>query len=240
METEQMIHKNIEYIFLDVGYTLCYPKSGSWRFTPLFYELVDRTIFESIPDCRKDEAENIANQFLFSKHKISTQQEEYQQNLEAYSIIANRLPELSLSYNSIERIAYDRTYNMENYAFYDGVNQLIAWLSDYYKIGIISDAWPSSNDLLKHAGLWDYIDTCTLSCDIGICKPNMAIYKKAISDALIDPEKAVFVDDVEENLIPAYQLGMWPIKVRTVDKSKSKFYAIDNITELGRYLSPTL
>ena len=234
-----MYHKSIKYIFLDVGYTLCYPKTGSWRFTPLFFELIDRAVFDSISESRKNAALSAANELLFRKHMLSTQQEEYLQNIEAYTIIASNMAELSLSTKDIKKIAYDRTYNMDNYVFYDGVQNLVSWLSNNYKLGIISDAWPSSRNILKYAGLWEYFDTCTLSCDIGICKPNIAIYKKALTDASINPSMAMFVDDVEKNLFPALRLGMQPIKVKTVDKTTSRFDSIDSITDLKKYLTCT-
>lgn len=231
-----MPKKSIDYIFLDVGYTLCHPKTGSWRFTPVFYELVDRSLFDSISESRKNSALSAADEYLLHKHKLSTQEEEFMQNIDAYSIIADYLPELCLTPNDVRRIAFDRTYNMDNYVFYDGVKQLLEWLFEKYKIGIISDAWPSSRNMLKYAGLWDFFDTCTLSCDIGICKPKIEIYEKAISDALINPSRAIFVDDVERNLVTAFLLGMHPIKVRTVDKAVSSFNVIDKITDLKEFL----
>ena len=231
-----MYFQSLEYIFLDVGYTLCYPKSGDWWYTSLFIKLADGPSFKEISDDRKNTALAKADEYLISNHTLKTQKEEYKQNIEVYSIIANNMPELSLSSDDIEMIAYDRAYNMKNYVFYDGVKELVAWLSSHFKVGVISDAWPSTVNMLKYAGLWDYLDTCTLSCDIGIRKPHPEIYEKAIADAKIDPRKTIYVDDIESNLVPAYNMGIHPVKIRTVDKSNSRFDVIDSITDLKHFI----
>lgn len=227
-----MILRNIDMLFIDVGYTICYPLTGDWRYTKKLIEHVGIERFSKIPDVRKKEAATLSVEYLFSNHCISTMEEEYEQNITAYSIIAQQLPELMLSNDDIRIIAEDRTYNMDNYVFYPNALSKIKELSGMVRISIISDAWPSSRLLLKKAGIWEYIFTCTLSSDLGVCKPSRAIYEKALYDSKATPQKSYFIDDYEPNLFAAASMGINPIKIQTVDKSVSSFPTILDISEI--------
>ena len=223
---------NIKTIFLDIGFTICFPLTGNWRFTKKFYDCIDIEKFNRISDKRKKYALELSDKYLFSNHCISTLKEEYEQNVIAYSIIADCLQELQLSIDDIRIVAKDRTLNMDNYVFYPNVIEVLKLLSDSFCISIISDAWPSSRLLLKETGIWEIIDTCTLSCDIGICKPNRAIYQKALEDSNAVPKESIFIDDYEPNLITAASFGIHPIKIMTVDKGESSFPTILHISDL--------
>lgn len=51
-------------------------------------------------------------------------------------------------------------------------------------------------------------DAVVLSAEHGIRKPDPAIFKLALDRLGLPPEQCVFADDTEENLLPAYQMGM--------------------------------
>lgn len=42
----------------------------------------------------------------------------------------------------------------------------------------------------------------------GIRKPDPAIFRLTLDRLGLPPERCVFADDTEENLVPAYQMGM--------------------------------
>lgn len=105
---------DIKGIFFDIGYTLCKPKNGNWRLTDKFYEYIKYDVFMNVSEQRIIDALKKSSKYLDENHLLSSLDEEYQQNIIAYSIIAKELPELGLSRYSIENIAYDRTYNMDN------------------------------------------------------------------------------------------------------------------------------
>ena len=51
-------------------------------------------------------------------------------------------------------------------------------------------------------------DVTVLSAEHGIRKPDPAIFKLTLDCLGLPPERCVFADDTEENLLPAYQMGM--------------------------------
>ena len=46
------------------------------------------------------------------------------------------------------------------------------------------------------------------SCWLGLRKPSAKIYQRALAIAQAEPEASLFIDDREENLVPARKLGM--------------------------------
>ena len=63
-----------------------------------------------------------------------------------------------------------------------------------------------------------------------IPKPELISYKKMIEEFEIDPEKAVFFEDIEKNLEPAYKLGITTvhIDIEHDDKSNKKLKSFIN------------
>ena len=54
-----------------------------------------------------------------------------------------------------------------------------------------------------------------------IPKPEIISYKKMIKEFEIDPEKAVFFEDIEKNLEPAYKLGITTVHIDIEHNNKS-------------------
>src|SRR5262249_22415772 len=59
--------------------------------------------------------------------------------------------------------------------------------------------------------LWNVFDAVVLSTDLGIRKPDPAIFVHAINELGLRASECVFADDSEENLPPAEALGMTAI-----------------------------
>ncbi len=82
-------------------------------------------------------------------------------------------------------------------------------LKQGYTIGLLSNSWyPDGHTLLLQYGIADAFDFSVTSAETGIIKPRPAIYRAALQKAGADPAQAIFVDDVEENVFAARQLGM--------------------------------
>jgi epoxide hydrolase-like predicted phosphatase len=59
----------------------------------------------------------------------------------------------------------------------------------------------------------DLFDTVVDSCEVGLRKPNRAIYHLACERLGVDPERAVLLDDIESNLRGAEAAGLRAIHV---------------------------
>jgi len=84
-----------------------------------------------------------------------------------------------------------------------------------YKIGIISNAWPGVRELLTDKWkIADLFDDIVISAELGIVKPDPRIYQIALQNLQLQPEQAVFVDDIIENVTAAQDLGMKAVHFR--------------------------
>ena len=59
-----------------------------------------------------------------------------------------------------------------------------------------------------------FLDGGLLSCDYHVIKPDPAFYQILIDKYDLDPEKCVFLDDLEDDIAAAEQLGFHTILVR--------------------------
>jgi epoxide hydrolase-like predicted phosphatase len=89
---------------------------------------------------------------------------------------------------------------------------IIELVGELKKMGIVTAVL--SNTILPHSriirarGWYDFFDKVYLSYEIKLRKPNKEIYEYVLKDIGVTGEECIFVDDLEENLVPARELGM--------------------------------
>jgi putative hydrolase of the HAD superfamily len=77
------------------------------------------------------------------------------------------------------------------------------------RVGVISNSWGTA-PFDPYAGyrLDEQFDAVVISSDVGIRKPDPAIYLLAADKLGVAPALCVFVDDIPANLGPARKVGM--------------------------------
>lgn len=73
---------------------------------------------------------------------------------------------------------------------------------------MVSDAWPSLENVFIKAGLRDYFSSFVISSKLGITKPNKQMYMTALEELNVLPEEAIFIDDSIKNCDGAKDLGI--------------------------------
>lgn len=63
------------------------------------------------------------------------------------------------------------------------------------------------------------------SCWLGVRKPTLQIYHRALGMAQADPRRALFVDDRKQNLAPAASLGMKTIHFESAEQLRANLQA---------------
>ena len=63
------------------------------------------------------------------------------------------------------------------------------------------------------------------SCWLGVRKPTLEIYHRALGMAQVDPRRALFVDDRRQNLAPAAALGMNTIHFQSAEQLRGALRA---------------
>lgn len=80
------------------------------------------------------------------------------------------------------------------------------------KIGILSNAWSNARILFSNQfHLIDKVDQMIISAEEGLAKPDPRIYKLASKRISLEPTEIVFIDDKQENVDGAKQVGMQAI-----------------------------
>jgi putative hydrolase of the HAD superfamily len=200
-------HK-IKAILFDSGRVLNVSATGHWFITPNFFNYVDKKIFSSISASKKRLAFNKAGEYIRKQNLIIDEDEEYKHFFQYYKIFLTCLPELQLKDEDVHAITKDYVYNYSKYRFFDDVINVIPELSKSYKLAVVSDAWPSLENVFREAGLRNYFSSFVISSKKGVTKPDDLMYKTALDELNVLPEEAIFIDDNMYNCNGAIKLGI--------------------------------
>ncbi len=226
--------KDKKVIFFDVGYTLDRPASGDWMFTGKFLELAGEKLKQH-SEAEINAARDAGLRYLAENHLVTSVEEEQKQFYRYYSIISEQLG-LGLTTDELEQAARDRTFNMENYIPYPGIQEVLETLSRTHKLGIISDTWPSIEQQLEYIGVSRYFSFQTYSCFVGVFKPDRHMFLDALGKCGAAPEETVFIDDSVRNLEGAAELGITPILIAANPAAdvETSYLKIHDLRELIR------
>ena len=68
-------------------------------------------------------------------------------------------------------------------------------------------------------------DVLVWSCQVGVVKPDPAIYRHTLTELGVEPEEALFIDDKIANIVTARALGMKAIEFSTVELLRAELVA---------------
>jgi FMN phosphatase YigB (HAD superfamily) len=93
-----------------------------------------------------------------------------------------------------------------------------ASLKPAYKLGLLSNAWQDVREVVgKKYDFLDVFDKTLFSYEVNARKPDPTIYH-AILDLLdSDPNQAIFIDDMQENVDGAKAVGMHALRFTSTD-----------------------
>lgn len=83
------------------------------------------------------------------------------------------------------------------------------------KIGLLSNAWVNARQRL--GGLYDFIDVfdaAVFSSEVGVRKPEKAIFDLMLSRLDVQPHEAIFVDDFLINIRGAKEAGLHTVQYK--------------------------
>lgn len=115
----------------------------------------------------------------------------------------------------------------------DTLPALDALKDNGYRLGVLSNAFPSLLDALARLGIVDYFDVMVLSAFEGCEKPDPTIYQAALNLSKVEPGDAWFVDDLPENVEAANNLGMFGILIdREKQHAGTQLRRVEQLTDL--------
>jgi putative hydrolase of the HAD superfamily len=91
------------------------------------------------------------------------------------------------------------------------------------KVGLLSNLGAELRDHLRDRCEWIAgFDHSTFSCEVGLVKPDGGIYRHCLKGLDAEPRETLFVDDREENVRAAAELGMRGVLFRGVEDLASE------------------
>lgn len=212
MESGDFVIKNVVF---DVGGVLVAPVTSDWMLPPGSEDILGKAFFrERVEEFRSYKAS--ALEFLPDGRKVSTAKEETELNFLYYKRILNEGMGLSLSDDSIMRIALLQANTDDRYSVFSDVHQYFKKFRAAYRIGILSDAPPSLRRILRSEGILSLTDASVFSCELGIMKPSQKMYNAILQKLNAKAEETVFIDDTPANLTGCEECGIIGVQMRRI------------------------
>jgi FMN phosphatase YigB (HAD superfamily)/DNA-binding XRE family transcriptional regulator len=92
------------------------------------------------------------------------------------------------------------------------MHELLAWASEYYHVGLLTNIMPGMINEMLHRGLIPDVpyDAIIDSSQVGAIKPDQEIYEIAQNQSNFQPAEILLVDDTTANVMAAQKMG-WKV-----------------------------
>lgn len=148
---------------------------------------------------------------------------------------------------AIEHFGLSKTpwHSEDEAPFPDCEQTLAALCRQGYRLGIIANQEPGARERMDAWGLGQYFSVIASSAELGVSKPDPAIFRLALEQADCTPENAVMVGDrLDNDIRPAKKLGMKTIRIRKgiavfakpSCEAEVPEHTVDNLSEIIRIL----
>jgi len=97
----------------------------------------------------------------------------------------------------------------DRFAFFPEIIGLIEKLkNEGFRLSILSNMFPYQAEIIKEINRCSLFNDLFFSCEKELKKPDLEFYELVIRELNVRPQECLFIDDKEENLLPAEKLGM--------------------------------
>lgn len=106
-------------------------------------------------------------------------------------------------------------WHSEDEILYSDTVRILEILSSKYKIGVIANQPPGTQERLKQHGILQYIDLVIASAEEGVAKPDKRIFETALRKSNCKAGNAIMIGDrIDNDIVPANLLGMHTIWIK--------------------------
>ena len=133
----------------------------------------------------------------------------------APATFARALETLPIPKSVRERVQREVGWRSELERPFPDAKAVLTALSERYSLGVIANQSLGSEARLERHGLMSFISHCLASAELGLKKPDPAIFRMALEKADCRPEEAVMVGDrLDNDIRPAKRLGWKTIRIK--------------------------
>lgn len=134
---------------------------------------------------------------------------------------------------------HDAYLEPDNWTLYPEVPDVLDQLERHgVRTALLSNWGPSLREILEHLGVLDRFEHVVISGEIGVAKPDLAIFDRTLDllGELPGPHAAYVGDDLEHDVVPARRIGLRAILVdrrdRTPDHDGPRVTDLRDLTEV--------
>ncbi len=172
--------------------------------------------------------------------KVVTPESDRQFWMGIYAFIMEHLDARSeWSAEDVHRVChelYDHFTGPEYYTLFDDVEPVLTLLRDAgYRLAVISNFAPTLQHILADKGIAHLFETMIVSTEVGLEKPDPAIFSLALERTGLQAEQVLYVGDHAANDVWApNQIGMDAVRILRYDYQKDE--GIRSLWELAERL----
>jgi len=93
-------------------------------------------------------------------------------------------------------------------------------------LAVLSNFTPDLNEYLEKYKISHFFERVFISAVLRMKKPDPAIYRHALKEMNVLPQESLFIDDKEENIAAALNLGMRGVVFGDTEKSINEIIKI--------------
>lgn len=144
--------------------------------------------------------------------------------------VNRRINVKQLTYRVGKKFNINSNYLLKKWLYYArrasnknvGLEKVIKKLKKKYKVVTLTNVSEIHNVVRKEKKIYKHFHFNICSCDVGLAKPDIRIYKLLIKRLKMKPQEILFVDDVKICLVPAKKLG-----IKTIQFKNNKQFITD-------------
>jgi len=227
----------IRGILFDAGDTLVRPLEGEWFPGASIRQALKEIEFDDKDGSRLLAAHQEGVRYLNIHHHMDSEEEEMRQMLGYCGAVFTHLGVPMPNAERLHAMAASRVTVMDMAPYEDTLEGVRRFRELGYKVGIVSNAWPSLDRKFRELGLRDEFDFFVVSALVGCFKPGARIFEHAIAESGLPPEDLVFLDDIPRYVNGAANLGIHGVVISRSGVAPDTTYPwVKDLAEFEQYL----
>jgi putative hydrolase of the HAD superfamily len=204
-------------VFLDVGWTLLYPRESLWEtFAAVSTESgteISAAEVEGFVHALTQKSRDHAIAELESGARYSDSDEEFTSLFHSLGQLIYQTAGIPGDYDSFAAGFFERFWKGENWAIFPDVFEALAELrARGVRLAALSNAGSDLVAFLDSLGLYKWFDFAVVSAIEGVKKPDRRIFERALERAGVEPHEAIHVGDMFlEDVLGARRAGLRPL-----------------------------
>jgi putative hydrolase of the HAD superfamily len=204
-------------VFLDVGWTLLYPRESLWEiFAAVSTEAgaeISAAEIEGFVHSLTHRSRDRAIAQLESGARYSDSDEEFVALFHALGQLVYRRAGVPGDYDSFAAGFFERFWKAENWAIFPEVFDALEELRRRgVRLAALSNAGSDLVAFLDALGLYKWFDFAVVSAIEGVKKPDRRIFERALERASVEAHEAIHVGDMFlEDVLGARRAGLRPL-----------------------------